>query len=127
MDNGFLLGSRSDVVEGIPAGVQIRPPWYAHFAERVMFEIPSTTLQEARWERFLEGEIGKPYDKTAIWGFVMGRDWREPDSWFCSELQARALEVAGAAPCLYLAANKITPVALALAISALGAKTLKAA
>jgi hypothetical protein len=39
---------------------------------------------------------GKPYDWRAILGFGMGeRDWRVPDSWFCSELQARALEVAG--------------------------------
>lgn len=121
MGNGFLLGSRSDVVEHIPAGVQIRPPWYARFAEKVVFEIPATPFQYARWERFLEAQIGKPYDSTAIWGFVTGRDWREQDSWFCSELQARALEVAGVAPNLYLAANKITPVALALAVSAMGA------
>lgn len=78
-----------------------------------------------KWLEFLMSQLGKPYDYEAIWGFLLNRDWREPDSWICSELQARALEVAGIVPCLYLACNKITPVALALAVSAAGAKCVE--
>lgn len=45
---------------------------------------------------FLLDQLNKPYDWRAIVGFGFGRrDWREDDSWFCSELQVRALEVAG--------------------------------
>jgi hypothetical protein len=129
---GWLFGSRSDRVGGQPPGVQIRPPGYATFSRRVVATIPATEAQLAGFWRFQRAQLGKPYDSTAIWGFAAGRDWRETDSWYCSEDQARALEPpetgswldpnkdgAGIFPePLYLAANKVTPVALALAISA---------
>lgn len=41
------------------------------------------------------GQIGKPYDLTALIGWLTGRDWQEQDSWFCSELVAWAFEQAG--------------------------------
>lgn len=40
------------------------------------------------------GEVGKPYDWTAIFGILANRNWDEPDSWFCSELVAFALRAA---------------------------------
>lgn len=40
-------------------------------------------------------ELGKPYDYTAIFGFLVHRDWQENDSWFCSELVAYALNKSG--------------------------------
>ncbi|RTL37167.1 MAG: hypothetical protein EKK53_21595 [Burkholderiales bacterium] len=49
--------------------------------------------EEAAME-FVRSQIGKPYDWTAIFGFVFRRDWAEPDSWFCNEL-AEAAFVAG--------------------------------
>lgn len=80
-------------------------------------------MQSRAFYRFLRAQVGKPYDHSAIWGFASGRDWREDDSWICSELQAAALEHAGIVPNqLYLAANKITPVALAFGLSFLGCK-----
>lgn len=114
-----LLGARSDTTGGRPPGVQIRRLDYLPFALRVRFNIPCTEDQAAEWRAFLVRQLGKPYDHAAIWGFVVGRNWRERDSWICSELQAAALEQAGIVKDLYLAANKITPVALALAVSAL--------
>lgn len=119
---GQLLGARSDFASGGPAGVQVRPPNYAAFNTRVVFDIPAMPLQKRRFDTYLKYQIGKPYDREAIWAFMFNRNWREQDSWICSELQAAALEHAGVLPPLYLAANKITPVALALAISAVGAK-----
>ena len=121
----MLLGARSDTIEGIAPGVRVRPAWYAPFVETVLLEIPCTQAQAQRFWAFLEVQLGKPYDKRAIWGFALGRDWREPDSWICSELQAAALEAACIAPRLYLRANKITPVALALAVSALGGRVIE--
>lgn len=121
LDDGTLLGARSDVVGGKPPGVQIRPAHYVKFAQCVRFTLSATAEQEAAWLMFLHSQIGKPYDKTAIWAFAFNRNWREKDSWICSELQAAALEKASVCPDLYLAANKITPVALALTVSALRA------
>lgn len=118
-----LLGSyQRTVVDGgltIPSGVAVRPLGYAALAVRVVFDVPVSTRSNGKWLAFLRSQLGKPYDWPAIAGFVTGRDWREPDSWICSELQAAALEEAGIVPPLYLAANKITPAALALAISAI--------
>lgn len=109
----------------MPEGVRIRPAGYRPWIRRVVFEVPATIVSEIGWQEFLISQIGKPYDYEAIWAFLFNRDWREPDSWICSEFQAAALEVSGIVPRLYLAANKITPVALALAVSAMGAKVVE--
>jgi len=119
--DGTLLGARSDVILGIPPGVQIRPQGYEEWKIRYKMKLAATPLQEDRFYAFLQSQKGKPYDKTAIWGFAAGRDWREKDSWFCSELQAAALEYAALTPELYSPVNKISPAALALVMSALGA------
>jgi len=117
LSDGSLLGARLD------GGVSVRPPYYDHWSRRVVFSLPTTAQQDEQWRNFLVDQLGKPYDKTAIWGFATGRDWREDDSWFCSELAAAALEMAGGCPVLYTPANKITPSGLATVLSALGAVT----
>lgn len=124
LDDGTLLGARSDKVGGQPAGVQIRPQDYINFSRRVVMAIPATDAQNTTFYSFLRSQLGKPYDSEAIWAFLFNRDWRETDSWICSELQAAGLEHAAVTPRLYLAANKITPVSLALAASAVGGITL---
>ena len=118
LDDGQLLGARDDSVGGKPPGVQIRPPGYAHFVVRVVMAVPVTAEQKAAYLAFLCDQVGKPYDTEAIWAFLFNRNWREADSWICSELAAAGAEHAEIVPRLYLAANKITPVAFALAISA---------
>ncbi len=40
------------------------------------------------------GQIGKPYDYTAIVGLALHRDWQQDDAWFCSELIAWAFDKA---------------------------------
>jgi hypothetical protein len=116
-NNGYLLGSRDDSVGDRPPGVQIRRPDYARFTRKVVMDVPCGAAQEAAFYEFLYNQVGKPYDTTAIWGFLVDRNWRERDSWICSELVAAAGEDARILPRLYLAANKITPVACALAYS----------
>lgn len=121
---GNLLGARSDNPGGYGYGVRARGPGYAKFSRRVLMTIPTTDDQNLKWQQFLNNQQGKPYDSEAIWAFAFNRNWRETDSWICSELQARALEVAGIVPPLYLTCNKITPVALALTVSALQGVTI---
>ena len=41
------------------------------------------------------GQLGKPYDYSAILGLGLHRDWQEEDAWFCSELVAWAFHQAG--------------------------------
>ena len=85
------MWSRGDRCGGQPSGVRIRPAGYRKWVRRVVFEVPATFAQELAWQAFLIAQVGKPYDGEAILAFAFGRDWREPDSWICSELQAAAL------------------------------------
>lgn len=50
---------------------------------------------EAASRRFLEAQLGKPYDYSAIISFVSQRDWAEDDKWFCSELTETAILMGG--------------------------------
>lgn len=124
LDSGWLLGARDDVVvvdnRLYPSGVQIRPPGYRKFSKTMLFAIECTFEQKDAFNTYQRSQLGRPYDSKAIWGFVFGRDWREADSWICSELAAASLEQAGIIKKLYLEANRITPGALALVLSALG-------
>jgi len=120
LDDGQLLGARSDRVGGKPPGVQIRPQGYIKFSQCVVMTVPCTAAQKRIYHDFLTDQLGKPYDSEAIWAFAFNRDWREKDSWICSELLAAAGEKSSILRPLYLAANKIVPVACALVYSGAG-------
>lgn len=116
LDDGSLIGAR------LKGGVQRRPAGYANFARTKAIEIAVENDAAAAAFEFLNGQIGKPYDWTAIAGFAAGRDWRDADSWFCSELAGRVCEIANVfrTP-LCVPTNKLTPGDLLLALSAIGA------
>ncbi len=116
---GKLLGARADRVGGVPPGVQIRPHGYIDPVLIVEMDLLVSPEQEAVFYRFLQAQVGKPYDRIAILGFIVGRNWRDDGAWFCSELVAAALENAGIVPRLYTPANKLTPAALATVVSAI--------
>ena len=105
-----------DEIGGAPAGVQIRTPDYDVWTRREMISLPSGGNDA--WLAFLTSQIGKPYDPTAIVAFAVERDWREADSWFCSELQTVALERAGFFPqAIETPSNEITPRDLLMMLS----------
>jgi len=72
--------------------VKVRPANYATFTYKVLAtaDIPEQPVLD-----YALSQIGKPYDWRAIVNFGFHRDWRSPDSWFCSELVAWACEAAG--------------------------------
>ena len=117
MPDQTLLGARSDKVGGKPAGVQVRPAGYEKWSRRTTITLPCSTTAAREFYDFAHKQVGKPYDSVAILGFAAGRNWREPDSWFCAELAAAALEAAHLVAPLLLATSKITPVSLALVLS----------
>ena len=123
-DDKTLLGARSDRIGGVPAGVWPRPQAYEKWRKTLVLELYATPAQYELWHHFIELQIAKPYDSSAIWGFAFERNWRNCDAWYCSELQAAALEAAGLCPKLVTPANKITPVTLATVVSALGGVTV---
>ena len=114
LPDGRLLGARQD------GGVAIRPPNYEKFNRKLVVTLPCPAPISDAFYAFLDAQLGKPYDNSAIAGFAVGRDWRAPDSWFCSELDASALELAGffAGP-LSTPANKVAPDDLLLVLSAI--------
>lgn len=57
-----------------------RPDW------QELREVPvvaSVVLDARKW---LEEQVGKDYDWTALVGFLVRRDWSEESDWFCSEM-----------------------------------------
>ena len=119
-DDGRLLGARADHCGPVPSGVEYRPATYMRPVAQRVVRVPATADQVAAFWRFLEAQLGKPYDSLAILAFVMDRDWRGDKAWFCSELQGAALEAAGVFPYrLGTPLNKLTPDGLFLAVSAI--------
>lgn len=112
-DGSGLLGARAE------GGVQIRPVGYIKAERVVRVSYPVANLPAGM--EWITKQIGKPYDYEAIGGILLHRDWRQGDSWICSELQARFSEVCGT-PWLnfnFIRANWVSPADLLL--SPLGA------
>jgi hypothetical protein len=115
--DGSLLGAHID------GGVQIRPAGYDKATMTreliVRLEVAANTapLAETLFFDFLQAQVGKPYDVTAIAGLALDRNWREDDSWFCSELMAAALETCSYLPALSATDNHISPRDLLLVLS----------
>lgn len=119
LPDGQLLGARNDELGDIPAGVQVRPPNYGKWEKVVRVELPADEGMEKEFLASLLREVGKPYDREAIFGFIVGRNWHDPRAWFCSELIGAKLEECGWFPYpLLTPSNKLTPAGLLLAISA---------
>lgn len=112
-DGAGYLGARLD------GGVAVKPIGYdaATRTRELAVELPMAADAETAFRAFLDAQLGKPYDITAVAGLAIGRDWRTSDSWFCSELQAAALEACGFVPRLAAADNHISPRDLLLVLS----------
>lgn len=125
LPNGDLLGAQAAAgLGGKPSGVQIRPEGYQEDCggrNFVRVTIKVTPKQKDAFLTFLHSQVGKPYDVKSIIGFILGRQWRDPDAWFCSELIAAALEHAGVfAHPLRTRNDRVTPQELLMICSVLG-------
>lgn len=79
-------------------------------------KIPCTDEQAKNHHRWLRGEVGKPYDKVAIFGLAASMALAHktadgyPDKWICSTLQYQALAEVGLMPTIKPAPlRSITP------------------
>lgn len=111
---GWLWGAHSDAfkvrVAAVPAaynltltpkGVHIRsgfyprPPNYdaKHWVRVVAYRLTVGDVQYKRFWDFTEQQWGAPYDSRGLLDtYVVGRDWRSPGAWYCSEEQTAAGE-----------------------------------
>jgi uncharacterized protein YycO len=116
-----LLGGKRLVGARINGGVMTRMWDYKKFSKQMIITVPVSDEAWSKALNFLNAQIGKPYDWTAIAAFAFNRDWRETDSWFCSELAAAYLQSANVLPTKMAdGVNKITPSDLVLMLSAMG-------
>lgn len=98
-------------------GTQVKNERYdeGEFSHELRFEIKATKAQQDEFYGFLVDNMYAPYDALAIVAFAAGRDWQEPDSWFCAEYLAAGFVAAGMFPPLLAARlNKVTVKDLAL-------------
>ena len=118
-DGGNCFGAsnspKAPVIFGNPEGVALRPADYQPFGIRRVARVDTTTAVEAKFWTALHDQQGKPFDGGALYTFLspdvsVDRDWREVDSWFCSELVTWALEQAGLWPWhLLVSKNRVAP------------------
>jgi hypothetical protein len=124
LPDGTLLDARSDVLGGVPAGVQIRTEDLEPVRRSALVELEKG--DSAAWEAFLRSQIGKPYDEQAILGFILGRKDHTKGRWICSALQTGALKAAGLLHSIPIPEAQVTPDALYLLVTAgLGGKIIK--
>jgi hypothetical protein len=103
LPDGNLLGAsdqgpKSPCISGNPRGVAIRPPNYQKFGYR-----RDMILKTDRADAIIAAamlELGKPFDKGALWDFLSvsfpgTRDWKDPAAWFCAELKAATIDLGG--------------------------------
>jgi hypothetical protein len=92
-------------------GVLARPIGYdaSKITKEQIVAIKADDPTTKAFEDFITAQIEKPYDVEAIAAMVLDRDWRDPNSWFCSELIAAGLEQCKIFSRLPAALNRILP------------------
>jgi hypothetical protein len=122
LQDGRLLGARSDVIGGVPAGVQIRPTGYMgkEAVERV--DVPCTDGEQYGFYAFARSQVGRAYNKLGIVAFAFAKDWTNDEQRFCSQLAVMCFQEAGMLRELTEPANKIDPDDLRLIVSAVWGK-----
>ena len=60
--------------------------FFAHYNRCEIRDINIAADKIAEARAWLEAQLGKPYDWTALLSWVVHRDWSEDDAWFCSEM-----------------------------------------
>ena len=92
---GALRGARSDVLRGVPPGYRDRPQGYETWVRQTRYNLDVTDDQYARYWDFSDRQLGKPYDSRGlVETFLIGREWRDDDAWWCSEEVAANMEYA---------------------------------
>lgn len=75
---------------------------YPRILLRTFPNVPRSVLEVAR------GQIGKPYDLTAILGIGIHRNWQDPRKWFCAEFLAWSCAQTGV-PIINKESWRVTP------------------
>jgi hypothetical protein len=104
LPDGYL-GAHAD------GGVQIRPVGYdrATMIREEFVDLPCDQATADRWEAWLRGKIGTPYDFAAILGIVVRAELGQRGHIICSALQTEAMVVNLPIPDFPLESAEISP------------------
>lgn len=99
------LGAHAD------GGVLVRPVGYDKdiLVREEFVDVPAPASVTARFEQYLRGHVGEPYDFAAIFGFVLRDDMHAKEHAICSALQTDALIECGIAKDLPMPTYQISP------------------
>jgi hypothetical protein len=89
LPDGNIIDAENDVIDGVPAGVQVRPGSYItkHGGYNICrFLIPCSQDVEDAFYAHARSCIGMPYDMRADEGIALNRDWSSSDKRMCSGL-----------------------------------------
>jgi len=96
--SGALVGARDDVLNGVPAGVQIRHQNYELWVRRDVYTLSVTDEQEKAWDLAVYSGIGAKYDEDAILSYVFRRRWHRNGDFICSAYATTRLQIVGLVP-----------------------------
>lgn len=92
---GLLIGGDDVIDATFRHGVALRRREQFERRRRIVEVIDVPLPDERAAVMFALEQVGKPYDWTAIVGFMGLRDWSSDRRWYCSELCASALIAGG--------------------------------
>lgn len=119
--DGRYLDARSDVLNGVPAGVHIRAPESEHWIKkrRASLTVPPACYEA--WEANLRARINDGYGKVDIWGFITGRNTHQNGHWICSAHAINSVQHVKIVPYpLPVLAHQITPNSALLILATAG-------
>lgn len=96
-------------------GSGVRIKWISDWCDVDVFGVHDMTPEQ--WAvaiSFARAQIGKKYDYRGVFRFLSRRKVPADDRWFCSELVAKSLEVAGVQLFRHKDASEISPGMIAL-------------
>lgn len=104
---GCVLGNQVVDATFAQGGVRLHAldQWQAH--RIVVAQVPVDMPNPATADDWLLEQVGRPYDWTALLGFLAWRDWADDHAWYCSELAAAWLIVGGVDPLLATRRSRI--------------------
>lgn len=118
---GDLVGARNDVLNGVPAGVQIRQQGYEKWihCDRYSKDVPDEVA--AAWDAAVYAGIGAHYDQDAIWSFALGVQLHTIGDFICSAYATSRLQLVGIVPKdLAIPPQGYSPNAVAFGLAYLG-------
>jgi hypothetical protein len=120
---GMYCDARSNVVAGVPAGVQLRNPESETWVKKVKATLQVSSIERDEYEANLLQRVGAPYGHRDIWGFMTGKPMHEGGHWICSAHAVDALQhIKRVVYPLPVAAHEITPNSLLLLCAQAGFK-----